>query len=254
MRQTIFAVLLAFLAAPISASGADSSPPLSDLIARVVARDAANQKALQAMEYHEVVSTERLDARGKITGQEELRMIVRPGAAQEVQVLSAKGDNLPSDMDEAAQQARGQEAQKKKMNFALKDMVGRFEVTEQGMGQLMGQPVYILGFEPKADQAYRDETEKVLNHLHGRMWISTQDYSVLKTEASLAQPVDVAWIFAQVSALNFHYELNNTSGGMGPSRIEVSVAVDAPFIAIRQRMTVDMTDFRPRANTLAKGK
>jgi hypothetical protein len=111
-----------------------------------------------------------------------------------------------------------------------------------------------VAFEPRPNQPYRDQTEKVLNQLHGKMWISTKDYSVLKTEATLAHPVNVAWIFAQVSAIDFRYVLDNTTGGMGPARIQTSVKVDAPFLSIRQRMVVDMSQFEPRAKDLAAGK
>jgi hypothetical protein len=198
------------------------------------------------MEYHETLRTERLDEQGQVTQQQELRMIVRPGTSQEVQVLSERGDDLPSNPDEASLQAQGKEAQKKKINFALKDMANRFNVTLTGTDAIQGQSVYVVAFEPKPDQPYRDQTEKVLNHLHGQVWISTRDYSVLRTEATLAEPVEIAWIFAQISALDFHYELNNTSGGMGPARIQTSVKVDALFVTIRQRMTVNMTQFQPR--------
>ncbi len=226
---------------------ADAPPPLSMIIRQVIARDDANQKALKAMEYHEILRTEQLDDTGRVTRQQELRMIVRPGAAQELQVLSEKGDNLPTNPDEAALQARGKEAQKSKINFALKDMANRFNISLAGTGLLRGQSVYVVAFEPKPNEPYRDQTEKVLNHLHGRMWISARDYSVLKTEATLAEPVEIAWIFAQISDLDFHYELENTSGAMGPAQLQVSVKVNAVFMTIRQRMTVDMTQFQARS-------
>lgn len=249
-RTLFFVPLLVLALSPAAtARAADVPPPLPVIIRQVVARDDANQKALQAMEYHETLKIERLDALGKVTQRQELRMIVRPGTSQEVTVLSERGDDLPANPDEAALQARGKQAQKEKISFALKDMASRFHVTLKGMGTLLGQPVYVMAFEPKPDQPYRDLTEKVLNHLHGQMWVSTRDYSVLKTEATLAQPVEIAWIFAQISALSFRYDLNNTRGGMGPARIQTSVKVEAPFITIRQRMTVDMAQFQRRTRT-----
>ncbi len=232
----------------VPARASDTSPPLSTIIERVVARDNANQKALLSMEYHQTLKTERLDEHGQVIRQQELQMIVRPGTAEELQVISEKGDNLPANPDEAALQAQGHKVQKQKINFVLKDIVDRFTVTLAGRDTLQNQPVYVLTFEPKPDQPYRNQTEKVLNQLHGRIWISARDYSVLRIEATLAKPVEVAWIFAEIGALNFHYELKNTAGGMGPTRIQASVEVDAPFIKIRQRMTIDMTQFKPRPN------
>jgi hypothetical protein len=132
------------------------------------------------------------------------------------------------------------------IDFSLKDMAGRFNISYVGTDTFEGVPVYVVAFEPKPDQPYRDQTEKVLDQLHGKMWISTKDYSVLKTDADLAAPVEIAWIFAEITQLHFHYELNNTHGGLGPASFQTTVRVDAPFITIRQRMIVDMGDVVPR--------
>ena len=70
-----------------------------------------------------------------------------------------------------------------------------------------------------------------------------------ETFLALAEPVEIVWIFAQINALDFHYELKNTSGGMGPAQLQVSVRLDALLMTIRQRMTVDMTQFQPRTKT-----
>jgi hypothetical protein len=78
------------------------------------------------------------------------------------------------------------------------------------------------------------------------MWISTRDYSVLRTQATLAQPVPIAWNLAQITSLSFQYEVNDPSEAVGPAQILTSVKVVAPFIMINQRMTVDMTHFQPR--------
>ena len=232
----------------VACKAADPAPSLSTVLERVIERDSATQKALKTMEYHQTLQTERLDDKGRVTQEQETKAIVRPGAPNEIEVLSAKGDNLPSNPDQAALQAQGKEIQKQKFEFPLKEMVKRFNVTWAGQDKINGQAAYVLAFEPKPGQPYNNQTEKVLNQLRGRTWISSQDYSVLKTEATLAAPVEVAWIFAQVSSLTFLYELENTAGSFGPARVQTSVRVDAPFITIRQQMTVDLTQFEPRKN------
>lgn len=247
--------LALLLVAPGIAPAAESAPSLSTIIQRTVARDDANQKELKSMEYRQTLKTERLDDQGGVTQHQEVRMIIRPGAAQEVQVLSARGDNLPADPDQAAQQAQGKAAEMKKIDFSLKDMTGRFKVSLIGTDTFEGAPVYVVAFEPKpGDQPYRDQTEKVLDQLHGKMWISTKDYIVLKTDATLAAPVEIAWIFAEITDVHFHYELHNTTGGLGPAEIKTSVRVDTPLFTIRQRMTVDMGEVVPRTKAVASGK
>jgi hypothetical protein len=244
MGILICLVLLTFFTP--AARAEEPAPPLSTILSQVVARDEATQKTLKTMQYHQRLQTERLDAQNKVTQTQDIQMIVRPGADDEMQVISEKGDNLPANPDQAHLEAQGKQYQKQKFDFPLKEMMTRFNVTLVGQDTLRGQPVYVLAFEPKPDQPYRNQTEKVLNHLRGRTWISVSDYSVLRTQAGLAEPVQVAWVFAKISNLNFDYELNNVPGQLGPAQVKTSVEVDAPFISIRQRMTVDLTQFEPR--------
>ena len=247
--RILFSLLIsAGIHLPVPALAA-ATPPVEAIIQQAIARDAATQKALQSMEYHQTLKTERLDDKEQVTQHQELQMVVRPGTAQEIQVVSEKGDDLPSNPDQAALQAQGKKAQAQKVDLSLKDLAGRFTITLVGTTAIAGQTAYELAFEPKPNQPYHSQTEKVLNHLHGHIWIRAGDYTILKTEATLAEPVEVAWVFAEISELNFHYELDNTSGGLGPAQVQTSVKVTAPFLSIKQRMTVDMTQFQPRGRT-----
>jgi len=228
------------------ASPVEAVPPLATIIARVVARDDATQKMLHSMQYQQFTHTEELNANGQATKHQDLLVIVKPGATQEINVVSVKGDNLPSDPDEAAQQAKGQEIERRKHNFSLKNLVARFTISYAGTEDYMGEKAYVLAFEPKPHQPYADQTEKVLNQLHGTLLISAKDDVVLRTEATLVHPVAVAWIFARIKTLDFHYELRTTTNPFGPAWLQVFVQVEAPLLTVRQRQTVEMNQFEPR--------
>jgi hypothetical protein len=239
---------------PRGAEAAAPTEPVSAIIAKVIARDEATQRQLATMEYHQATHTEQLDASGHVTHQQDAQMIVRPGAAKEIEVVSVKGDRIPTDPDEAEQKAKGQEVERRKHNFSLKNLATRFNVSLVGSEIYRGRPAYILGFEPKPNQPYNDQTEKVLNQLHGRMWVSQDDDVVLKTEATLAQPVEVAWVFARIAKLDFSYELRTNNNDLGPAWLQVVVDVEAPFVSIRQRQTVDMDHFEQRSRMVAAEK
>jgi hypothetical protein len=121
--QKILTTWCALILALASASASDEPPPLSTIVREVIAKDDANQKALQTMEYHETMRTERLNEKGDVMQRQQLWLMVRPGAPEEIQVLSEKGDALPIDPDEAALKAQGRQAavQIKQMYFAFKD-------------------------------------------------------------------------------------------------------------------------------------
>ena len=199
------------------------------------------------MAYDEQVHTERLDAAGRVTQRQDLRLIVRPGAKQELQVVSVKGDALPSDPDAAARQAQGKEAQRRQQTLDLRALSTRFHLTLAGRSTELGAPAYIVAFEPKPDQPFHSQTEKVLNQLHGRIWVRASDDTILRTEATLRQPVQVAWIFASITQLDFHYELPAGGSEYGPAWLQTAVEVHAPLINLRQRQRIDMTHFRPVA-------
>jgi hypothetical protein len=223
---------------------APATPSLAEIVAQAIARDAQTQRELKGMEYRERVLTERLDAQGKVTQHQDLQLIVRPGAKQELQVVSVQGDNLPTDPDEAARKAKGQELQRRQQTFDLKSISTRFKLALQGESNELGAPAYVILFEPKSNQPYRSQTEKILNQLHGRIWVRAGDGTILRTEATLLHPVEIAWIFASVTKLDFHYGLSPGGSEYGPAWVETSVEVHAPLLRIAQRQRIDMTDFR----------
>jgi hypothetical protein len=231
-------------AASVVAPTSDA-PPVPALLEGVIARDAQTQRELKSMRYDEHVRTDRLDDAGKVTQHQDLRLVVRPGAKQELQVISVTGDNLPADPGAAAQEATGKEMQRRQQTLDLKSISTRFNLTLRGTSTELGARAYIVAFEPKPNQPYHSQIEKVLNQLHGRIWIRASDDTILRTEATLAQPVPVAWVFASIDQLDFHYELPPGGSEYGPAWLETSVVIHAPLLHIAQRQRIDMTDFRP---------
>ena len=92
------------------------------------------------MQYRQDADTEQLDRSGHVTKQQETVMIVRPGAPHELQVVSVKGDRIPSDPDEAAREAKGQEAERRKHDFSLKNFVTRFNITSSAPVNISASP------------------------------------------------------------------------------------------------------------------
>ena len=235
-------------AAPPAPAATSATPPLAAILDGVIARDAQTQGELKGMEYDEHVLTERLDPQGRVTQHQDLQLIVRPGSKQELQVVSVHGDNLPTDPDEAARQAKGKEAERRQQTFDLKSISRRFNLAFQGQSSELGAPAYVIAFEPKANQPYRTQTEKVLNQLHGRIWVRASDDTILRTEATLTHPVEVAWFLASINRLDFRYELPPGGSEYGPAWLDTTVQVRAPLITIAQRQHIEMIHFRPRTS------
>jgi hypothetical protein len=256
MRPFLFPVVFMAMAAAAGRTGAATTDttPLPSILDGVIARDAQTQRELKSLEYDQTVHTERLDTQGHVTGHQDVKMIVRPGASPEIQVVQVKGDDIPTDPDQAAQKAKGQEIARHKQNFDLKTIAAHFNITLQGTSTELGPKAYVLAFEPKPNQPYTTQTEKVLDQLHGRMWVRASDNTILRTQATLLHPVDVAWILVTIDQLDFHYELPAGGSEYGPAWMETSVEIAAPLIRIHQRQRVDMDHFRPREPISAMAK
>jgi hypothetical protein len=233
-------------APPAPAPAANQAPPLQVLLDGVIARDAQTQRELKKMEFDDHIVTDRLDTSGKVTQHQDLQVIVRPGAAKQFQVVSMHGDNLPTNPDAAAKQSQGAKAQQIQQAFDLKKIMARFNFTLLGTSTELGPKTYVIGFEPKPNQPYKDLTEKVIDQLHGRFWVRASDDLVLRTEATLLQPVPVVWFLASVTRLDFDYVLPPGGSDYGPAWLKTYVEVHAPLIHFAQKQRMDMDHFRPR--------
>ena len=232
---------------------AEPAPVLQTIVDRTLAHSDAQQQALQSMQYDQTAAVDQLDDSDKTVQHEVLHMIVSPGANPSMQIVSVTGDNAPATPDQAAVQAKARDVEDNKQTFTLRALVNRFTLALAGEDQIAGQPTYVLAFTPKPGQPYQDETEKVVNQLQGRIWISARTYTVLRIEARLSHPVSVAWFLARIPTLDFHYSTQDSDAGFTPSQVGITLEVDALFVGFHERQTIDMMNFRPRASKPTAG-
>jgi hypothetical protein len=217
------------------------------MVEKVIARDEAITRALEKYEYDQKVEIEKLDAKGMIKGTDRLEMVVRPGAQASYTIVqdSSGGKVIPGDAT-AKQAKMARESEKNKTTFSLRELAARYIVTKAGVEVVAGRKAHVLAFAPKPGLKFKDRTEKVLNRLYGRMWVSTEDYAILKTEAALREPVELAWMFASMKSLEFEYVTQPAAPGMVPKEFRLQFRVEVPFRTIWQRQLITMFKFRPR--------
>jgi len=222
------------------------TPSLKEIVDHTVAHDDLRQKMLQSMQYEQTANIDELDDKDAVKKHETLEMIIYPGGTPPMKIVSVKGDHIPSDPDQAEAQSKGRDVEDNKHDFSLRTLVDRFNLTLEGETTVRGHQAYVIAFMPKPDQPYHDQTEKIVNRLHGKIWVSTDTYDVLQTEASLAEPVSVAWFIAKISKLEFRYNRPDIAKDFSPCQVLVTVQVRAPFFGFYERQTVDMKNFLPR--------
>jgi hypothetical protein len=238
--RTFVLVASAFLG--MAASRAE--PSVREIVAKTLANDDARQQALQAMLYDQTASIDQLDGQERVTRHEVLTMIMSPGAQPPMRITAVSGDNAPPLSDHAAVQGMADDVEGNKATFTLHDLADRFVITREADDTIDGAPVYLLAFAPKPGQPWHDDTEKVVNQLHGHIWISQRTYNVLRTEAVLTHPVRVAWFFAKVPTLRFEYRAHDSASGFADSQERITLEVRAPFVGYHERQVIRMSRFR----------
>jgi len=226
-------------------------PSPDELVLKVLARDEADQAALTHYQYHQKVTTEWLNSDGTVRHGSQLEMVVHPGEAGDFSIVAdGKGGVLSPDQATDQQRKEARDSEKLKANFSLRQLAGRFNIKASGPVTLRGQSAYILAFSPRPGQPYGNRIEKVFNNLTGKMWVSTDDYSILQTEAQLAKPVDMAWVFATMKGLEFHFRAAPIPGAnpplYGPAEFDLDFRVDVTIREIRQRQRISMDDYQAK--------
>jgi hypothetical protein len=239
------AVLLALGFLGMTCSRAD--PSGREIIAKTLANDDARERTLQSMQYDQTAEIDQLDSQERVTRRDILTMVMSPGSHPSTKITSVSGDNAPPLSDHAAVQGMADDVAGNQATFTLHDLADRFVITHEGDGLIDDVPVFILAFAPKAGQPWRDDTEKVVNQLHGHVWISQLTYHVLRTEAVLTRPVRVAWFFAKVPTLRFEYRTHDSASGFADSQERITLDVRAPFVGYHERQVIRMTRFRHAA-------
>ena len=216
-------------------------PSVDQIVASALAKSEADEKNLTRYAYHQKVTFEKLTADGKTDATSNLEMEVTPGAPSEFTVVGQKGKVT----DEQQKQAKL--SQKFKLTFSLRKMAPRFDVKLDGKENQKGRTIYRLAFSPKPDQPFENRVEKISNHFVGTMWVSADDFSLLKATAHLDDPVDMAWILASMESLDFSYDACPIAGGVAPCRFVIQYRLGFPMVKVRQRNEITMSDYRIRA-------
>ena len=214
---------------------AQAAPSVDEIISRVVARDKELVERRKAFDYDIEITREKLDSNRAVVS-----------TLRETEVM--RGDRRPGYGTRSATGDPEQEAQKtsREEPFELLNIIDHYTYTLEGDEWVDGVDCYRIGFTPKPDMPYENREEKVLNNVSGHIWASKKDYSLIRNEGSLMRPVSVAWIFASLHEMEFHFDsIQLPNGDYGPGRLQYRYLVSIPFTQMHERDTRIMSNYRP---------
>jgi hypothetical protein len=228
--------------------------------------------ALRKWQYHQTLTTHQLDSSGKIVAKGTWKSIVRPGDSGPLEYTAESMEGKLSFFKKGAEQSAPEvkasatpqpknkvESEGNQMESAV-DAVRKYDLRDRYLWKRLpdetavGESAYVLSFEPKPKQNARSREERFFSLLAGKLWVSRNDFTVLKAEASLQSPCSLFWIIARVTTFQLNYELEPVRGGnrlLRMSRATAKTVVSFPFYAVRQNhwQTVDKYEPRtPRGN------
>jgi hypothetical protein len=205
------------------------------MIRQIVARNNQLVQRRKAFDYDIEIIREKFDENRAVVSTVREKVVVT-------------GDLRPGYGTRSAPGAPEQEAQKtsKEEPFELLKIIDHYTYTLEGEETVDGVDCYKIAFTPKPDMPYENREEKVLNNVSGHIWASKQDYSVIKNEGFLMHPVPVAWIFATLEEMDFHFDaMQMPNGDYGPGRLQYQYLVSIPFMQLHERDTRIMSNYRP---------
>ena len=222
---------------------ADLSP--RQIIDRAVQTDKRLRESRTAYEYDFVLKTQKLDRKDKVLSTRELKARVRPSKEISYTVEILQDSETKSEADKKKQTKQMQEAQQLMTKIELEKLADQYDYVLQGTAKVLNRSCFIIAFSPKPDFKVSSREEKVLHALSGRLWIDQQQYSILKSEASLKKPVAVAWFFATMRELNFTYlAFLLPNGDPAPASFDLFLDVQVSFDYQRQRQQSTMTNYQ----------
>ena len=222
-------VLLAILSAR-----AEDVLTAEQIVDRVVARDKVLVERRKAFDYDMKITREKLDDTKKTVSSESEKITIA-------------GDKRPSYGTRTTPADPAQEAKKtsREEPFELLKIIGHYTYTLEGRETVNGVECYRIAFTPKPNLSYSNREEKVLNNVSGHIWASTTDFSVIRNEGSLMHPVSVAWIFASLREMEFHFDaMVMPNGDFGPGHLQYRYLVSIPFMHLHERDSRVVSNYR----------
>jgi len=111
---------------------------------------------------------------------------------------------------EIQKKGKASEEEEDEDDFTLADLIEKYDFSQL---PAEGDAVYVISFKPKSGELKeRNRTERILNHLEGRAWISA-DYNLMRADARLMEPVKYGLgILANVQNVDLKYQQTRFDG------------------------------------------
>ena len=135
---------------------------------------------------------------------------------------------------------------------SILDHLGLFDWNLEGEDESQGEPCYRLAFTPKKGAKTMGGRAAVIAQTSGRCWVAKRDFSKIRLEGRLKQPVEVMSFLVTVREVDFLTTTRRVADGLAaPLQIRYRFRVEVfPFFEFHERHTQKF-DFMGQAKSRA---
>ncbi|HSV63116.1 MAG TPA: hypothetical protein VLH83_07190 [Chthoniobacterales bacterium] len=267
MRRRYLAALVSLFLFPWSIIAEEKELGALEIFDRTLAAFDNQRTALREYQYYQTLTTHQFDSSGNVAARGVWQSIVRPGDPRPLEYVGERMEgklsffksesssssppspsaspskSKPPDQTEEKNQSETAVAAVHKYN--LRDRYNWKRLPDE---TVTGESAYVISFQPKPNQTVRSREERFFSLLGGKLWVSREDFAILKMDVALQSPCHLFWILAQVTTFKFPYVLEPSHGPrlFRLSKATAKTVVSFPFYAIRQKHWLTVDKYEPR--------
>jgi len=257
----VFAIIPSAFSAPVEQEDKLGAQGIFDA---ALAQFESSRIALRKWQYYQTLTTHQLDRSGKVIARGTWRSIVRPGDPQPLEFISKNVQGNLSFFEEGTEEQETAEKNpgtqkptskpEKNQTESAVEAVRKYDLRNRYLWKRLsdetvaGESAYVISFEPKPKQNTKSREERFFSLLAGKLWISQNDFTLLKAEAELQSPCQLFWIIARVTTFQLTYDVEPARGNrlLRLSRASAKTVVSFPLYAIRQNHWQTISKYEPR--------
>ena len=275
MRRRYLVACLSLLFLPLSALAQEKELTALEIFDRTLVAFDNQRVALRDWQYYQTLTTHQFDSSGNVTARGVWQSIVRPGDPRPLEYVGERMEGklsfFKSDSSSSSASSTSpspskskppERTQEKNQSETAVEAVHKYNLRDRYNWKrlpdetITGEDAYVIAFQPKPNQVVRSREERFFSLLGGKLWVSQNDFIILKMEVALQSPCHLFWILAQVTTFQFTYVLEPSRGPrlFRLSRATAKTVVSFPFYAVRQKhwLTTDKYEARTPRGTAPK--
>jgi hypothetical protein len=267
MGRRYFAAFVSLFVFPFSGLAQEKELSALEIFDRALAAFDNQRVALRDSQYYQTLTTHQFDSSGNVTARGTWQSIVRPGDPRPLEYVGErmegklsffKAESSPTPSSTAASPSSKsktpEKTDEKNQSESAVEAVHKYNLRERYNWKRLpdenvtGESAYVISFQPKPNQVVHSREERFFSLLAGKLWVSRNDFLILKMDVALQSPCQLFWIIAQVTTFKFTYILEPSHGPrlFRLSRAIARTVVSFPFYAVRQKHWLTIDKYEPR--------